>query len=188
MDFFLYLVACIYFFSPAYCANAAPPLVAGNSRFFKNLAGPIDFNHKFLGAPILGNHKTWRGLLSELIVGTGYFQIFYFSHVFFNLNLYPIIGFHPSPLDALIVGFLLSVGTVFGDLLFAFIKRRLKIKPGQPFIPFDQINYCLGCFIVLQPFYHFDSLFWLIIIPLTFFVHIVFNRIGYNLGLHKAKW
>ncbi|MDD5639904.1 MAG: CDP-archaeol synthase [Candidatus Pacebacteria bacterium] len=188
MDFLLYLFACIYFFAPAYCANATPPLIARNSKLFAKLAGPIDFNYKFLGSPLLGNHKTWRGLLSEIIVGTGYFQILFFVHEFFGLNLYQIIGFNANAADALFAGFLLSVGTVFGDLMFAFVKRRLKIKPGQPFIPFDQINYCIGCFIVLQPFYHFENLFWIILIPLTFFIHIVFNRIGYDLGLHKAKW
>ncbi|MFA5080250.1 MAG: CDP-archaeol synthase [Candidatus Paceibacterota bacterium] len=188
MDFLLYILACIYFFIPAYCANAAPPLVARNSKFFTKLAGPIDFNYRFFGSPLLGNHKTWRGLLSEIIVGTGYFQIFFFIHEFLGLNLYQLIGFNANATNALIAGFLLSIGTVFGDLLFAFIKRRFKIKPGQPFIPFDQINYCIGCFIVLQPFYHFESLFWIILIPLTFFIHIIFNRIGYDLGLHKAKW
>lgn len=188
MDFLLYTLACIYFFLPAYAANAAPPLVANQSKLFLSLAKPIDANKKLFGLPILGNHKTWRGLLVEIIVGTGYFQIFFLIHEYFNLGLYQIIGFNPYLLNALFVGLIMSIGAVLGDLCFAFIKRRLHLKPGQAFIPFDQINYCIGCFFVLQPIYHFNSLFWITLIPLTFFIHIIFNRVGYNLGLHKAKW
>lgn len=188
MDFLLYIIACLYFFIPAYAANAAPPLVASQSKFFLSLARPIDSNRRFLGKPILGNHKTWRGLIAELIVGTGYFQIFFILHEVFSLNLYQTIGFNPYLLNPLIVGLLISAGTIAGDIVFAFIKRRLNFKPGQPFIPFDQINYCFGCFVFLQPIYQFQPIFWITLFTLTFFVHIGFNRVGYNLGLHKAKW
>ncbi|MCK9577893.1 CDP-archaeol synthase [bacterium] len=169
-------------------ANAAPPLVANQSKLFLSLAKPIDNNRKFFGKPILGDHKTWRGLFAELIVGTGYFQILFLIHNFFSLNLYQVIGFDQYLLHPIIVGFLISVGAIVGDLFFAFIKRRLNLKPGKPFIPFDQINYCLGCFIFLQPIFNFNLLFWLVLLPLTFVIHIAFNRLGYNLGLHKAKW
>jgi len=187
MDFALYIAACLYFFFPAYMANAAPPL-ANHSKLFVDLAKPIDSNYEFFGKPFLGNHKTWRGVLSELIVGTGCFQILFVVHEMFSLNLYELIGFDSHLINPLLVGLLISVGAILGDLFFAFIKRRFNFKPGQAFIPFDQINYCLGCFVMLQPIYSLPVVFWYVLILLTFFIHVVFNRVGYNLGLHKAKW
>lgn len=188
MDYLLYIIACIYFYLPAYMANGSPPLVANGTKLLSKFASPIDRGRTIGGIPILGSHKTWRGLISELIIGTGFFQIFFLIHEYFNLNLYQTIGFNPYILNPLLFGLLLSIGTIFGDLLFAFIKRRLKLKPGFAFIPFDQTNYVIGCFIILQPIYNFEMRFWIILFALTFFVHLVFNRLGYNLGLHKAKW
>jgi CDP-2,3-bis-(O-geranylgeranyl)-sn-glycerol synthase len=169
-------------------ANGAPPLIANGTKIFPRLAVPIDGGKQFKGAPLFGTHKTWRGLICELIVGTGYYQIFFIVHKFFNLNLYQTIGFNPYVLNPLLFGLLLSIGTILGDLLFAFIKRRIRIKPGHAFIPFDQTNYVIGCFIILQPLYNFEIKFWIVLFVLTFFIHIIFNRVGYNLKLHKAKW
>jgi CDP-2,3-bis-(O-geranylgeranyl)-sn-glycerol synthase len=84
--------------------------------------------------------------------------------------------------------FLISFGEVFGDLIFAFIKRRIGLKPGAPFLPFDQTNYVFGCFLLLQPYLNLDLKIWLTILILTFFLHIIFNRLGYYLKIHEAKW
>ncbi|MDD4409550.1 MAG: CDP-archaeol synthase [Candidatus Pacebacteria bacterium] len=188
MDYLLYILACIYFFLPAYMANGAPPLIANGTKALAKLATPIDGRKQFFGAPLLGNHKTWRGLVVELLVGTGYFQIFYFIHEYYKLGLYETIGFEQNLLNPLIFGLLLSIGTVFGDLLFAFIKRRIRIKPGESFMPFDQTNYVIGTFLIIQPLYNFQIQFWITLFILTFIIHVTFNRIGYNMGLHKAKW
>ena len=83
---------------------------------------------------------------------------------------------------------MLSIGIIFGDIFFAFIKRRLKLKPGTAFIPFDQTNYVIGVFIILQPFIKLDLSIWLIIFIFTFLIHISFNMFGYKIGLHNAKW
>lgn len=188
MDYILYIIACIYFYLPAYMANGSPPLIANGTKFLSKFAVPIDGGMTINKIPILGSHKTWRGLISELIIGTGYFQILFLIHEYFNLNLYQAIGFDPYLLNSLVFGLLLSIATIFGDLLFAFIKRRLRLRPGFAFIPFDQTNYVIGCFLILQPIYNLEIKFWIILFFLTFFVHTTFNRIGYNLGLHKAKW
>jgi hypothetical protein len=187
-QFILYIIASLYFFLPAYIANGMPPLVANKTNLLPKLAKPIDGNRKIGDIPILGSHKTWRGLIVELITGTGYFQIMFLLHEYFSLGLYETIGFDQYLINPLIVGFLLSLATVFGDLLFAFIKRRIRIKPGKAFMPFDQTNYVIGSFIFLQPIYHFEYPFWVSLFIMTFFIHVIFNRLGYNLGLHKAKW
>jgi len=99
-----------------------------------------------------------------------------------------IIGINGSAVSTIQLGLLLAIGIVFGDLLFAFIKRRLRLKPGTAFVPFDQTNYVIGAFIFTQPMLGLSFDFWIVLLVLTFFIHILFNRIGYNLGLHKAKW
>jgi CDP-2,3-bis-(O-geranylgeranyl)-sn-glycerol synthase len=87
---------------------------------------------------------------------------------------------------------LFSGGAVVGDLAAAFVKRRLGLVRGASFIPWDQTNYVIGSFIFLEPYikpYMDDSLVvWGTVFLTTFFVHLLFNRFGYDLGWHKAKW
>ncbi|MDD3170195.1 MAG: CDP-archaeol synthase, partial [Candidatus Pacebacteria bacterium] len=158
-------------------------------NIFKGLAKPVDRGMKLNDIPVLGDHKTWRGIVSEIIICTLLMPAFIWIHSFLGLNHYETIGFYAyNQINGFLLGFLLSIGIIFGDLAFAFIKRRLKLKPGAKFVPFDQTNYVIGSFVVLQPLLHLDLKFWLWLLALTFFIHLVFNRIGYNLGLHNAKW
>jgi CDP-2,3-bis-(O-geranylgeranyl)-sn-glycerol synthase len=183
-----YLLSCIYFFGPAYLANASPPL-AHKINIFKSLGKPIDRGAKLYDEPVLGDHKTWRGVVSEQIICTLLMPLFIWIHNFLGLNHYETIGFYAyNQINGFLLGFLLSIGIIFGDLAFAFIKRRLKLKPGAQFVPFDQTNYVIGAFVFIQPLLQLDLKFWLWLFVLTFFIHVLFNRIGYNLGLHNAKW
>jgi CDP-2,3-bis-(O-geranylgeranyl)-sn-glycerol synthase len=184
---FLYILSCIYFFIPAFIANATPPL-ANTFNILNNLNKPIDGGFEIRGVPILGNHKTWRGLICEIIVCTLLTQLLIFISDYYNLAIYNNIGFNVHLMNTWIFGILLSIGIVFGDIFFAFVKRRLRLRPGTAFIPFDQTNYVIGAFIFLQPFLSLSLEFWLTLFLLTLLVHILCNRIGYNLGLHKAKW
>ncbi len=183
-----YILSCLYFFGPAYLANASPPL-ANKLNLLKKLNKPIDGGLMFKNKPLLGNHKTWRGVVTEAIVCTMAMPFFIWVHNFLGLSHYETIGFYAyNQINGFFLGFLLSIGVIFGDLAFAFIKRRLNLKPGAKFLPFDQTNYVIGSFLVLQPILCLELNFWLCLFILTFFLHVVFNRIGYNLGLHNAKW
>lgn len=186
MDF-LYILSCIYFFTPAYIANATPPL-ANTFNILNKLNKPIDGGHEIAGVPVLGSHKTWRGLVCEIVVCTLLTQLFILVNDYYGLGIYNNIGLDIHIINSWLLGLLLSIGIVFGDIFFAFVKRRLKLRPGVAFIPFDQTNYVIGAFVFLQPIIHLPLLFWATLFLLTLFVHILFNRVGYNLGLHKAKW
>ena len=181
----MYLLSCLYFFLPAYFCNMAPPLSkkAGILRF---LAKPIDSGRTIRGKPIFGSHKTWRGVLSGIFIGAAVaFLQFYLYHFPFFKKL-SLINY--QAINILNFGFLICSGAVLGDLLFAFVKRRLGLKPGKAFLPFDQTNYVIGAFVVSQPFLKLPFLVWITIFVSTFFLHIIVNRLGYHLGLHKAKW
>jgi CDP-2,3-bis-(O-geranylgeranyl)-sn-glycerol synthase len=179
------LFTLIYFFLPAYFANMTPP-ISKRLGVLKFLAGPVDFNKKFLGNEIFGSHKTWRGVILAVFVGflTVFFQRFLFRFAFFQ----KISVLDYSKTNLFLFAFLISFGAVFGDLMFAFIKRRIGLKPGTPFFPFDQTNYVIGSAIFLEPFFRFGILFWLKLFVLTFFLHLIFNRLGYRLKIHQAKW
>jgi len=162
-----------------------PPLIK-RAGLFNSFDKPVDFGKKFFGQSIFGSHKTWRGVIFGIIVGM--------SIVFLQFWLYPfplikrISLLDYRNINILAFGFLISFGAVFGDLLFSFIKRRLKLKPGAKFLPFDQTNYVIGAAIFLTPFFKIDILAWITIFVLTFFLHIIFNRLGYYLKLHRARW
>ncbi len=164
-----------------------PPL-AKKANVFDFLDKPIDFNKTFKNKPILGTHKTWRGAITGIIIGV---LVAYTQKRLYQFSWIKGISFFDyEKINILILGLLLSSGAVFGDLFFAFIKRRLDLKPGAKFIPFDQINYVIGAYVFfsLTSGFKIDNLVWITLLILTFFLHIIVNRFGYHLRLHKAKW
>ncbi len=180
-----FIISCLYFFLPAYFANMTPP-IAKKLGVLKSLAKPIDFDKKFFGKPIFGSHKTWRGAILAFFVG---FLTALIQGFLFNFELFKKISIIDySRINIFLFAILISLGEIFGDLFFAFVKRRINLKPGAPFIPFDQTNYVFGCFLFLQPYLKLDLKIWLTILILTFFLHIIFNRLGYYLKIHNAKW
>lgn len=184
---YYYLLSCIYFFLPAYIANSLPPL-ANTINIMNGFNKPIDGGRKIGNIPVLGNHKTWRGLILEIIACVLLFPFFLWIDNRYNLHLYDAISFNTDAINPFIFGLLMAIGILLGDIGFAFIKRRLALRPGTAFIPFDQTNYVIGAFLILQPIAQLSFQFWATLFLLTFFIHILCNRIGYNLGLHKAKW
>lgn len=185
MSVLTYFLSCIYFFLPAYLTNMTPPL-AKKANLLNFLNKEIDFGKKISGKPILGSHKTWRGALSGILIGFSAVLIQGFLYRFPLIQKISFLDYRE--INIFLFGFLISVGTVFGDLFFAFIKRRLQLKPGAKFIPFDQTNYVLGAAVFLTPFFKISVSVWITLFFLTFFLHIVFNRLGYFLKLHPAKW
>ena len=160
----------LYYVFPAYCANGAPVIFGGGR--------PIDGGRKFSdGKPSLGSHKTCRGFIVGLLIGTyvGWFQE----------NLAPRAGF---PTGSLILGFALSFGALMGDLLGSFIKRRLELKPGASLPISDQMDFVLVALLfglLVEP----PSLTAaLIIIVLTGPMHLLVNVMAHLLRLKDTPW
>lgn len=182
---FKFFLSCLYFFLPAYFANMAPPIAKklGILNFF---AVPVDFNKKIKGKPIFGNHKTWRGIIGSFI---GAFLAIFLQRFLFHFQFFKEISqLNYFENKVLFVAFLMALGQIIGDLGFAFIKRRIGLLPGAPFFPFDQTNYVIGNFLILQPLFHFSFSFWATIFFSTFFLHLIVNRLGFHLKIHQAKW
>jgi CDP-2,3-bis-(O-geranylgeranyl)-sn-glycerol synthase len=158
------LVDALVFILPAYCANAAPVLFGGGR--------PIDGDKVFLdGRPIFGSHKTIRGFVSGLIVGT---------LVGFGLSL--IINY------SVLLGFAVSLGALLGDLFEAFAKRRLGYAPGVSFPVADQLDFVLGALLfsllVSPPSWQLV----LMVLVVTPPIHLLTNFVAYHLGVKKEPW
>ncbi len=151
----------LLFIFPAYCANAAPVIFGGGF--------PIDGGKTFLdGKPIFGSHKTFRGFLSGLVIGTlvGFVQG--------NLFQYNVL-----------LGFTLSMGALAGDLLGSFFKRRLDLPPGATLPIADQLDFILGAFLFSLPFSPPSLVIALIILIITPPIHLLTNFLAYLLGVKK---
>jgi len=152
------------FIGPSYVANAAPLLLGGGT--------PLDGGKNFLdGERILGAHKTVRGLFAGIIAGS-------------------VIGLAESPFDSrlLLGGFMIALGTVLGDLLGAFLKRRIRIKPGSPLPIVDQLDFVFGGLLLGQVFFQMNLLSVLIVILVTPPIHLGTNYGAYLLGIKRTRW
>ncbi len=154
----------LLFIGPSYVANAAP-LVLGGGR-------PLDGGRNFLdGRPIFGSHKTLRGLLAGIIAGS-------------------LVGLGESFVDPrlALAGFAISLGAVSGDLLGAFVKRRLSVKPGGPLPILDQLDFVLGGLLLSFPFLPMSLVSVLIVVLVTPPIHFGTNLGAYLLGIKKTYW
>jgi len=155
----------LYFIFPAYCANAVPVIFGGGR--------PIDAGRTFLnGKPLFGSHKTLRGFFAGLLTGT---LVGYLQHLLTQET--PII-----------LGFLLSLGALVGDLIESFIKRRLNLSPGASLPIADQLDFVVGALLfshLISPPPLFVLLIVLIITPP---IHLLTNVLAYLLGIKKNWW
>jgi CDP-2,3-bis-(O-geranylgeranyl)-sn-glycerol synthase len=94
---------------------------------------------------------------------------------------------YSSWLGAAWLGAWLGLGALFGDIVKSFFKRRLGIKPGTMFQPWDGIDYMIGAIIFMLPYYNggmLEYIFLLIIGPL---LSLMTNTCAYKIGW-KECW
>ena len=174
------ILTILYLMLPVYLANIAPVL----SMKINFLNYPLDFNKKFKGKPILGSHKTWRGLFFGIVFGIA------IAYLQFVLQKYPFFS-NISLLDYsnyLLIGFLFGFGALFGDAVKSFFKRRVNVKPGGKFIPWDQIDYTLGGLIFISIIYIPSLEFIITALILNFLIHVIANHLAYYFRITKVKW
>jgi CDP-2,3-bis-(O-geranylgeranyl)-sn-glycerol synthase len=160
-------IEALKFIFPAYCANAIPVIAGGGF--------PIDFRKNFLdGRPIFGKNKTIRGFFFGLVSGTlvGIAESLFFEN-------YPLY-----------FGFILSLGALTGDLLGAFLKRRIGLKPGDLLPVVDQVDFILGAIIFSLFFYvsMVSSELVVAVLIITPPLHLLTNYIAYKTGLKSTPW
>lgn len=170
------LLSALYFFIPAYASNMAPV-------FFKKinfLNTPVDFGRKWKGKRILGDHKTLRGFFFGTLLGAIIFEVqraLYNNGMLKNLAL---IDYANAPF---FLGALIAFFALFGDSLKSFFKRRLDIKPGRPWIPFDQLDFLLASIIMTAYWTKITFIDSLLVILVIFFLTLIVQYTGYKLKL-----
>lgn len=138
MDYTIILQA-LWIIIPAYVANASAVLVGGGT--------PIDFGKNWRdGKRILGDGKTWRGLLSGTFIGmtAGFGLVVAASYI--NSSEYHFLhltNFEGFPFMIPII-FSICFGALLGDIIESFFKRRIGKNRGDDWIPFDQVDFILG--------------------------------------------
>ncbi len=125
MELFLRLLILLWL------VNFAPPVIAVvfESRYNRPLDGGLLWRD---GRPLLGRHKTTRGVLAGIITAG---------------SIGPLLGF-PFWLC-------LSAGSLsmLGDLFSSFLKRRLSFTSGDAVPGLDQIPEGLAPFCIIAPYY-----------------------------------
>ncbi|MFP3985020.1 MAG: CDP-2,3-bis-(O-geranylgeranyl)-sn-glycerol synthase [Candidatus Bathyarchaeia archaeon] len=159
------IVESLIFIFPAYSANAIPVLFGGGK--------PIDLGKKLKdGRPLFGSHKTFRGLITGLVIGTlvGFGE----SIVISNYN--PLLGFS------------LSLGALIGGLGGAFIKRRMGLAPGALLPIIDQIDFVLCALLFSLPVAPPTLAMAFVIISITIPIHLLTNLLAYLADMKKKPW
>lgn len=154
----------LWFFLPAGVANVIPIFV-GNWKFIKRFNKPIDFGLTFRGKRVFGDHKTVYGTLIGILAG-----------VLTTMSIQ----------QPLILGILLSIGALGGDMVKSFFKRQLGIASGKTWFPFDQLDYILGALILSAFYIQLNFTKYLLIIAVWFIIHIISTITGYLLKLKSS--
>ncbi len=164
--------------SPAYLANTIAVLTGGKY--------PIDQGKLHSdGNRILGDGKTWSGLIGGtiggMIVGYGLI-VFIHEYIWESLNLSIL--------------FLLSFGALFGDMTASFYKRRQNLQRGDKFPLLDMYDFIFMSLLLCLIFESEWLLSWILdgwvplftILILTPFLHRGVNIIGYKIGVKNEPW
>ncbi len=175
----VYLFKVFWFLLPAGFANMAPVMF----RWIP-FNTPIDFNLKLGKKPVLGAHKTWRGLIIGIMLAIVVAHIQFLLYPM--MRSYSLIDY--SAVSMPLFGFLLGFGALFGDLIKSFFKRRFNIKPGKVWIPFDQVDYILGSLLFISFYIPTDLLLWISSLLLFSLLHPIINYLGYMLRFKKNKF
>jgi CDP-2,3-bis-(O-geranylgeranyl)-sn-glycerol synthase len=171
----------LYLFVPAYVANMVPVLAKGH---FESLARPIDGGLTFRGKRVLGDHKTWRGLLAGVVAGVIAFELQHLAHAAGPLHELALIDYPAHPV---LPGLLMGLGALVGDAVKSFFKRQVGIRPGASWLGFDQLDFYLGAWLFLAPLYPAPLVPMLASVPIVFAGDMVTNALAFQLGL-KESW
>lgn len=158
-------LSALRFILPAYVANSSPVIFGGGKA--------MDLGKSFLdGRRIFGSNKTVRGFIGGLSCG---------ALISLIEDLLTGGGFFPY-------GVLIAAGALLGDLLGAFIKRRLGLPPGFPFPLMDQLDFVFGALALSRPFYRLSLSAMLLVFLATPPLHLLTNGAAYILKLKKYWW
>jgi CDP-2,3-bis-(O-geranylgeranyl)-sn-glycerol synthase len=172
----------LWFMLPAAVANGAPIFSARLPRI-NQWNARLDFGTHWQGRPLLGSHKTWRGLISGMITATLtlWLQQLLVAHTGWAQIFTAHIAY--TGLPTLILGPLFGLGALGGDAVESFFKRRHGTKSGKSWFPFDQLDYIAGALVVSLPFVILSLRQYALVVVIWFCLHITSTYVGWRVGL-----
>ncbi len=169
------LLDLLLFLFPIYIANSSPVVLGGGA--------PLDFGVTMSdGRRVFGDGKTIRGFAAGTLAGTvagGLVAIFYQLPFFYSAQA------------QFMAAFVLSFGTLSGDAIGSFIKRRAGVGWGRPFI-LDTIMFLIVSLVLVYPLAVAPALYTPLnlafFIVLTMILHPLTNMLANRAGLKNVPW
>ncbi|HLC92815.1 MAG TPA: CDP-2,3-bis-(O-geranylgeranyl)-sn-glycerol synthase [archaeon] len=169
MDF---LAGVILYLAPMYFANSSAMLLGGKT--------PLDLGKKFPdGRPIFGKGKTFKGFFFGTLIGT---LAAFVINLLFEAQVASLLP------DYMLLGFLLSLGAILGDMAGSFLKRRIGMAPGKPAFFLDQLDFVAGGILLGLPVYVPGIAQIAVMAAVTLVVHRLSNYFAYKINLKKVPW
>ena len=167
----------LWFFWPAGVATMVPVLVA-YLPVARSWNRPLDGGVSLGGRRLLGENKTWRGFIAGGLAGGLWFLV---QIAIFNHSSY-VRAFCPQDFanhQTIWLGLLLGFGSVTGDAVGSFFKRRLDIQSGQSWFPYDQLDFIIGGLIFSAVVIRLSLIEYFTIVVVWLGVHLLFGCLGY---------
>jgi CDP-2,3-bis-(O-geranylgeranyl)-sn-glycerol synthase len=159
---------------PIYVANSSPVVLGGGA--------PLDFKRMLPdGRRVFGDGKTIRGFVGGVLAGTlagGLAAAIYLS------------PFFPSQEIQFFAAFILSFGALSGDAIGSFIKRRMGVDSGKPFL-LDTVLFLIIALALVFPLANpglYEPINLVFFIILTMLLHPLTNMLANKAGLKKVPW
>ena len=163
---------------PAYVPNSAAALLGGG--------WPIDGGRNWKdGRRLLGDGKTWRGLIGGVLAGITVGVVGIWVQTFAGWQL---------PAHTAVTVCTFAAGALLGDLAKSFFKRRLGKGQGDAWPVADQYDLVAGAFLLtalLAPSWLLGTitlpiLFWILVA--TPVLHRITNIAGHRMGVKRVPW
>lgn len=188
-DVALAAVRVLYLFAPL-LVSAALFGIARRFRFLRALDRPIDAGRSFHGERLLGDGKTWRGVLVAVVgsVATVAFQKAVRTHA----AGWELVDYRKlSPVS---FGAAMGVGAMLGELPNSFVKRRLGIPQGGTsrgwtsvlFYVWDQVDLLTGAWPLVVFWVWPRVLVVVVSFALALAIHPLVALVGYAVGARDS--
>ena len=147
-------------------ANGAPVII---SRLLGDkLSTPVDLGYRlFDGQPILGDSKTWRGLIAALLAT---------SSAAYILG-YPVF-----------IGLQVAVMAMLGDMFSSFIKRRFKKPSSSMVLVLDQVPESLFPLLLVRESFGLDYWSVMMLVALFIVVELSLSELLYRWGIRRHPY
>ena len=179
------LVEGLWILLPAYAANGFAPLAKYRSRLH-----PIDGGRLFRGKPLFGQGKSWEGLLIGVAIAIVISLIQQTAFPFLPWSLSDElhgVTLNIVPMTALLGG-LLGLGSMLGDLGASFIKRRLGMRRGRSFPFLDQNDFLIGALLLASLLVAVQISWVILYLILTPLFHFIASFLGYKMGVKREPY